>query len=278
MKGIKLFGLIIAIILFAAAPASARKGVIMTYYGTNNDKARAITIDVLTKMVRDSLPQYNIAEAYSSPAIIHTLESRGIHKPFVDQAIDSLYALGCDTIVVANCQLLDGATTHDIEDFVNSRSDSITLRMTPPLLYNSDDCKWLSGVLTSHIGADSTKQVVLVGHGTTDSSNGMYALLDYVLQHNGHANFHVGTIQNYPDLKTVEDILRTTGTKEVVLYPLLAIAGNHALKDVDGKWKNTLTADGYNVTVIHEGLLELPAIRHRILNDIRRAFYEIENN
>lgn len=276
MRKVKILFAILGIFLLTASPAVARKAVIMAYYGTNNDNARNVTIDVLTKMVRDSLPQYTVAEAYTSPAIIHSLESRGIHKLFLDEAIDSLYALGYDTIVVANCQLIDGASTRDVESTVNSRSDSITLGLTKPLIYNSDDCKWLSDVLTSHIGTDTTKQVVLVGHGSADSSNGMYALLDYVLQHNGHQNYHVGTIQNYPDLSTIEGILRTTGTKEVILYPLLAISGNHALKDIDGKWKDALSNDGYSVTVIHEGLLELPAVRHRILENIRNEFSEVE--
>lgn len=52
---------------------------------------------------------------------------------------------------------------------------------------------------------------------------------------------------------------------KVVLYPLLLIAGNHALQDIQGVWKNALEKEGYTVRIIQEGLLEIPEVQQRFI-------------
>ncbi len=272
MKSLKSL-LAVLLCVLATATASGKRIVMLAYYGTTNDKARQATIDVTTRMVTDSLGGTEVCEVFTSPWVIHALDARGIHKPFIDEALDSLIKQGYDTIVVGNCQMLDGVMTRDIERCVDARADDATIKLTNPLLYDSDDCKWLASVLTSRVGTDG-RQVVFVGHGTDDSSNGMYALFDYVLKHSGKTNYHVGTIESYPGIAEVEGELREAGAKDVTLYPLLYMAGNHALKDIDGKWHDALTADGFNVEVVHEGLFEVPAVRRRILDNVRKALKE----
>ncbi len=265
--------LVSALLLLMAlqTPAYGRRAVLMTYYGTNNDDARRLTTDALTRMMADSLEGVDVAEAYTSAMVVDALRKRGVRRPLVGEALDSLRALGCDTVVVANCQLLDGVMTRDVERTVAAHAGGLTIRLTRPLLCNSEDCRWLAGVVTSRLAGEDRGQVVLVGHGSDDSANAMYALLDYVLQHSGHERFHVGTLENYPDLGAVEDILGRTGTKRVTLYPLLLIAGNHALHDIRGEWRRRLEDGGYHVDVVGEGLLQLPDVRGRVLGMVRRT-------
>lgn len=272
-------GLVLALLLMIAlpqVPACGRCAVLMTYYGTNNDAARRITTDAMTRMMADSLAGTAVAEAYTSPMVVDALRKRGIRRPLVGEAIDSLRALGFDTLVVANCQLLDGVMTRSVERAAAS-SEGLAIALTRPLLYDSGDCKWLAGVLTARIGGKVPGQVVLVGHGSNDPANAMYALVDYVLQHSGHTRFHVGTLEGYPDLAAVEDILQQAGDKHVTLYPLLLIAGNHALRDIKGKWKRELEDKGYQVDVVDEGLLELPDVRSRVLGQVRSMMKKMRN-
>lgn len=252
-------------------PAYGRRAVLMTYYGTNNDAARRLTTDALTRMMADSLEGVTVAEAYTSSMVVDALRKKGVRKPLVGEALDSLRALGCDTVVVANCQLLDGVMTRDVERSIAAHAEGLTVSLTRPLLYNSEDCRWLAGVVTTRLAGEASGQVVLVGHGSDDSANAMYALFDYVLQHSGHTRFHVGTLENYPDLGAVEDILGRTGDTRVTLYPLLLIAGNHALHDIKGEWRRRLEDKGYQVDVVGEGLLELPDVKGRILDQVRRT-------
>ncbi len=275
MNAIK--GLVLAMLLVALpqVPACGRCAVLMAYYGTNNDAARLMTTDAMTRLMVDSLTGTAVAEAYISPKVVDALRRRGVRRPLVGEALDSLRALGFDTVVVANCQLLDGAMTRYVERAADG-CGGLTIGLTRPLLYDSRDCQWLAGVLARRLGGVEG-QVVLVGHGSADPANAMYALVDYVLQHSGHTRFHVGTLENYPDLAAVEDILLHTGDRRVTLYPLLLIAGNHALRDIRGKWKRELEAKGYQVDVVDEGLLELPAVRSRVLAQVRGMMKKMRN-
>jgi sirohydrochlorin cobaltochelatase len=128
-------------------------------------------------------------------------------------------------------------------------------------------------MLASHIQAAPDEEVVLVGHGSDDSANAMYALIDYVMQHEVDARYHVGTIENYPDLDMILQILHARQARRVVLYPLLLIAGNHALQDVQGDWQSRLQRAGYAVRVIREGLLEIPEVQQRMIDKISNELY-----
>lgn len=83
--------------------------------------------------------------------------------------------------------------------------------------------------------------------------------------------FHIETIENYPDLAMAKRILKKDKAKKVTLYPLLLIAGNHAVEDLDGKWRQALENEDYDVKIINQGLLEIPEEQDRIVEKIRNA-------
>jgi sirohydrochlorin cobaltochelatase len=93
------------------------------------------------------------------------------------------------------------------------------------------------------------------------------------MQHEVDDRYHVGTIENYPDLDMVIKILHAKQARKVVLYPLLLIAGNHALQDIQADWKDKFEKAGYSVRVICEGLLEIPEVQQRIIDKINNKLY-----
>ena len=247
--------------------------IMMTYYGTANDAARAKTMEPLNAKVSQTFPKSIIAEAYTSDMVVRALRKRGIEKYTVGEAFANLRQAKSPVLVV-NVQLLDGIMTDKLQADISSTGVSAdSLRYTSPLLYNSDDARWLARMLAKHIKADSDEEVVLVGHGTNDSANAMYALIDYVMQHEVDERYHVGTIENYPDMDMIKKILHAKQARKVVLYPLLLIAGNHALEDIQGDWKDKLEKAGYSVRVIREGLLEIPEVQQRIIDKISNKVY-----
>ena len=167
----------------------------MSYYGTANDAARENNIDKLNQIVAQRFNNLKCAEAYTSDMVIKALKKRGIKKQSIGEALQNLRSRK-QPIVIANVQLLDGVMTDKLKDAVReSKINLDSISMTKPLLYNSDDCKWLANVLSQHIKADHDTEIVLVGHGSDDSANATYALVDYIMQQEGKENFHVGTIE-----------------------------------------------------------------------------------
>lgn len=251
-----------------------KTGILMVHYGTNNDARRQSTIDLLNEEVAKQFPQCEVVEAYTAASVIKSLAKRGIHKMTVAAALDTLKARGCTKVAVQSTMLLDGNMT-DIIKSESKQADKqfAKLNIGRALLYSVDDCSDMAEMIEKYLTASKglnlkNSQVVLVGHGSDSPANAIYSQLDYLLQDEGKKNWHVGTIEGYPTLNTVKRRLATQKCKNVILVPLLYIAGNHLRDDVDGEWRTQLEAGGYKVTVVKSGLGEMPEIRRLIVNKI----------
>lgn len=270
------FMLLCCVLGKAQVAAQGRTGILLVHYGTQNDKSRAATIDLLNSRVASEFPDCRVREAYVAQAVVKALGKRGIAKLSVAQAIDSLKAEGCSRIVVQTTMLLDGVMTDIMRRDVESRSEGLeAVTVGRPLLYTVDDCRSLVDMIARNIKADSSLpqkdvQVVLVGHGSDSPANAIYSQIDYLAKDEGRALWHVGTIEGYPNMGCVERRLKLSKAKNVILVPLLYIAGNHQKEDIDGAWRKQLTADGYNVSVVGRGLGEMREVQDMIIESIRK--------
>ena len=251
-----------------------KTGILLVHYGTSNDKSRAQTIDKLNSRVAETFPDCAVVEAYSAPSVIKTLAKRGIKKLNVSQALDSLKALGCNKLVVQSTMLLDGVMTEMLRTEVGKvKNDFRAVSVVRPLLYSVDDCRTMIEMLTKSLLADKSvatkkSQVVLVGHGSDSPANAMYSQIDYLLKAEGKSSWHVGTIEGFPKIENVEQQLKNSKNKNVILVPLLYIAGNHQKEDIDGVWKTQLQTKGYHVDVFGKGIGEMTEIQNMIIGKI----------
>ena len=251
-----------------------KTGILLVHYGTSNDKSRAQTIDKLNSRVAETFPDCAVVEAYSAPSVIKTLAKRDIKKLYISQALDSLKALGCNKLVVQSTMLLDGVMTEMLRTEVGKvKNDFRAVSVVRPLLYSVDDCRTMIEMLTKSLLADKSvatkkSQVVLVGHGSDSPANAMYSQIDYLLKAEGKSSWHVGTIEGFPKIENVEQQLKNSKNKNVILVPLLYIAGNHQKEDIDGVWKTQLQTKGYHVDVFGKGIGEMTEIQNMIIGKI----------
>lgn len=251
-----------------------KTGILLVHYGTSNDKSRAQTIDKLNSRVAEAFPDCAVVEAYSAPSVIKTLAKRGIKKLYISQALDSLKALGCNKLIVQSTMLLDGVMTEMLRTEVGKvKNDFRAVSVVRPLLYSVDDCRTMIEMLTKSLLADKSvatkkSQVVLVGHGSDSPANAMYSQIDYLLKAEGKSSWHVGTIEGFPKIENVEQQLKNSKNKNVILVPLLYIAGNHQKEDIDGVWKTQLQTKGYHVDVFGKGIGEMTEIQNMIIDKI----------
>ena len=268
------FSLLCAATIMAQNVENEKTGILLVHYGTSNDKSRAQTIDKLNTRVTDTFPDCAVVEAYSAPSVIKMLAKRGIKKLNVSQALDSLKALGCNKLVVQSTMLLDGVMTEMLRTEVGKvKNDFRAVSVVRPLLYSVDDCRTLIEMLTKSLLADKSvatkkSQVVLVGHGSDSPANAMYSQIDYLLKTEGKSSWHVGTIEGFPKIENVEQQLKNSKNKNVILVPLLYIAGNHQKEDIDGVWKTQLQTKGYHVDVFGKGIGEMTEIQNMIIGKI----------
>lgn len=281
--------LTIIIFLFCVATSMAQNaengktGILLVHYGTSNDNSRMQTIDRLNARVAETFTDCAVVEAYSAPSVIKMLAKRGVRKLSVSQAIDSLKTMGCSKLVVQSTMLLDGVMTEMLKKEVNRvKKDFRSVSAVRPLLYSVDDCRMMIEMINKSLLADksvdATKtQVVLVGHGSDSPANAMYSQIDYLLKAEGKPSWHVGTIEGFPTIDNVEKQLAGVRNPNVLLVPLLYIAGNHQKDDIDGVWKQRLQTKGYHVEVFGKGLGEMKEIQEMIIGKIAEQVKDVDS-
>ncbi len=264
-----------AVLISCAALASQpvselRKAILMVYYGTSEDSVRAIGIDAMTARVRQAFPTYEVRDAFTSNGAIRAVKRRsGVEKPLPREALLQLRRDGFNSIIVANCDVLAGIDTQLLEqDIRDLYPRFFEIKSTSPLLYTADDCRRVLDMLLKKVAPAADEQVVLVGHGRDGAANDVYCLADYIMQHEGHANCHVGTISGYPSLDNIKATLRQTGTRRVVLAPLIMTAAGHATRDIFKTWREELEHEGYSVRLVRSALDEYEETSELIIDKI----------
>lgn len=261
-----------------------KKAIVMVYYGTSDDSVRAVSIDALTARVRQAFPDVEVREAWTCRAAADALGRRtGLVRPRVQHALQQLEADGYNSVIVGIGELIEGKDVRVVERTIEQmRPSFFEIKHTQPLLYSADDCKQVMQLLVEKTAPAADEQVVFVGHGRDEAYNDVYCLADYVLQQEGMTcsaqgdacsskNCHVGTIAGYPSLDNVKRILRQTGTRQVVLAPLIMMTAGRATKDIFKTWREALEAEGYSVRLVRRGVCDYPEIQQLIVDKIRRA-------
>ena len=136
------------------------------------------------------------------------------------------------------------------------------LRLGQHLLATQEDMFCLADCVTKAY-APEDGVLVLMGHGTAHFANMVYPAFQTVLRSRGHENVLVGTVEGWPDFDEVQAGLQAMGKKQVLLAPLMLVAGDHALNDMAGEdgWKGQLEQSGFRVSCIMEGLGMLEPIQ-----------------
>lgn len=254
-----------------------KRAILMTYYGTSEDSARMVAIDVMTECARHAFPTIEVREAYTSKAAANAMKRRkGMERLVFPKAMERLLADGFNEVIVVCCEMIDGNEADYMRHHIERLRDQFfDVKLTTPLLYTVDDCRKVLDVMVSQIRAGADEQAILIGHGRDGAANDVYCLADYILQHEGHENYHVGTISGYPSINEIKKILKACGTKKVVLAPLIIAAAGHATKDIFKTWREEMKGENYQVRLVYSGVMEYSAIREIIVEKIRQAMEEL---
>ena len=242
---------------------------LMVHFGTTHDDTRAVTIDAINRKVMQEFPQMEFREAYTSRIIMRRLAKRGVRKLNPVEALAQLKSEGFTHVIVQSTNIIDGIEMESLrKDIDQMRPLFKEIRLGMPLLYTPEDYKQVIGCLA---GKSKEKTfTILVGHGTYTPATAQYAMLDYMLQAEGHTDFAVGTVEGYPTLDNAVDRLQEQKkVKQVQLLPFMFVAGDHAKNDIAGDMKEALEKKGYKVTPLLEGLGEQPAIQQIYIDHIR---------
>lgn len=272
----KMFSLILALAMLcgcagiASAEEETVKPVILVVsFGTSYNDSRDVTIGAIEADIAAAYPDYEVRRAFTAQTIIDILAEReGLQIDNVTEAMDRLVADGVKNVVVQPTHIMHGYEYDDMVEEIMPYADSFdSLAIGEPLLSSFEDYEAVTAALLAdneNAGSADTA-LVFMGHGTEHFANATYSELEAVMQAEGYTNAFVGTVEGFPTLEVVQGKLAVYGAKNVVLMPLMVVAGDHANNDMAGdeedSWKTILTNAGYEVECVLEGMGQNAAIR-----------------
>lgn len=259
--------------LFGQMGPRDKGAVLMVHFGTTYDDTRVLTIDAINAKMRETFPDVEFREAWTSRIILRKLKARGVERLNPTEALIRLHEEGYTHVLVQSTNIIEGTEMKALRREVESLSLNFRdIRIGNPLLYAPEDYAVVVKAITGEMNqAVKGGQKLLVGHGTPDAATASYAMFDYMLKSEGHPEYHVGTVEGYPEYDDALRVLKKSKSRVVTLAPLMFVAGDHARNDIAGEWKENLEKEGYKVNLYLKGLGENPGVQDLFIGHARFA-------
>lgn len=252
-----------------------KKAILVVSFGTSHRDTRDKTIGAIESRIQNTYPGWEVRRAFTSGMIMNVLKERdGIHVDHVAGAMESLKQEGYQRVFVQPTHIINGDEYEKmLEQITPYRNQGMEIKIGGPLLTSSQDYEEVCHAITDFVPSKERETaLVLMGHGTGHYADAAYAALDYRFKLLGYDHVFVGTVEGYPELGEVMGLLEQYRPKQVILLPLMVVAGDHAVNDMAGddeySWKSQLQAAGYKVQCILKGLGESQSIQDIYLRHI----------
>ena len=261
-------------------PMETKKAVLVTSFGTSHLDTLEKTIAATEQAIAQALPDCTLRRAFTSTIIMKKLRSRdGMEIDSVPQALDRLLSEGYTQAVIQPTHVLCGEEYDKLCALAAPYAEKLQLSLGQPLLRTIDDYWEVARAIEDLLPKPAQDEAILfMGHGSPHFANASYALLQYLLEDLGAQRTYIGTVEGLPTLdQVIRRMEQHPEIKKVRVMPLMMVAGDHANNDMAGpeedSWKSILTARGYQVDCILQGLGEFPAFRQLF---VRRALTAAE--
>ncbi|MFA8342796.1 MAG: sirohydrochlorin cobaltochelatase [Rhodothermaceae bacterium] len=259
--------IMILVLLLGAVFAQNKKGILVVSFGTSYPETRKLCIESIENDVKDKFQNYEVKRAFTSRIIRKKIKKRdGIEILSPAEAIDKMIAEGFKEIYVQSLHIIPGSEYHDLAHTVLKRGKGkdVKIKFGHPLLAEETDYRNTISALMSQTEKFSGKHIVFIGHGTHHPANACYSQLQNMMKEKNE-KLHIANIEGYPELPLLIKKLKKENVKEVVLMPLMIVAGDHAKNDIasdeNDSWKTILKNHGIEAEVYLHGLGENKEIR-----------------
>ena len=230
--------------------------------------------------------------AFTAQIIINHVQARDGEKiDNVEQALERAVSNGVENLVVQPTHLMHGAEYDELNEALSKYSDKFkTVVVAEPLLGEvgadasaiNDDKKAVAVAVTAAAVKDAGfadlaaadaagTAFVFMGHGTSHTAKVTYSQMQSQMNALGYKNVFIGTVEGEPEETAAENVIeavKAAGYKNVVLRPLMVVAGDHANNDMadpedEESWYSMFTASGNfeNVTCQIAGLGRLADVQ-----------------
>jgi sirohydrochlorin cobaltochelatase len=243
--------------------APKKVGILLVAFGSSEPSAQ-VSFNNIDKAVKAAYPDIPVRWAFTSHIIRKKLAKQGKDLDSPEVAIAKMMDEGFTHVAVQSLHTIGGEEYHDLRRAVGAykaMGGFQRIILGYPLLATQQDMQLAVDAILKNIPQDRQQgdAVVLMGHGTHHPSNAFYAALMFQLQLKD-SNIFVGTVEGYPDVNDIKDLLLRKKIKKVYLMPFMSVAGDHAKNDMagdaDDSWVSIFTKAGIQCLPILKGTAE----------------------
>lgn len=267
------------------------KELLVVSFGTSFNASRAADIGGVEKALQAANPDWSVRRAFTAQIIINHVQARDGEKiDNMDQALERAVKNGVKELVVQPTHLMHGAEYDELTEAVNSYKDKFeSVKIAEPLLgevgadataINEDKAAVAKAITAEAVktaeydsldaAAEDSTAFVFMGHGTSHTAKISYSQMQAQMEQLGYKNVFIGTVEGEPEDTSCESVIakvKDAGYKNVILRPLMVVAGDHANNDMagddDDSWKSQFEASKKfdSVKTQIAGLGEIDAIQ-----------------
>ena len=276
------------------------KEILVCSFGTSFNDSRVETIGAAEKAIQKAYPDWSVRRAFTAQIIINHIQARDGEKiDNVDQAMERAKANGVKELIIAPTHLMNGAEFDELKEQVEAAKGDIDVKFADAMLgtYGKTDtsvnkekkivakaitaaaCKDANYADAAAAAKDGTA-FVFMGHGTGHKATITYSEMQAQMNDLGYKNVFIGTVEGEPESTSLDAVLKAVkkaGYKNVIMRPLMVVAGDHANNDMagddDDSWVSTFKASGAfdSVTAQIQGLGALPEVQQIYIDHIKAA-------
>lgn len=274
MKSLKYFGVLLALLfVFStgagyasgghASKASKKTGILLVAFGSSAASAQ-VSFENIDRKVKAAYPDIPVRWAYTSHIIREKLAKQGRRLDSPEVALARMQDEKFTHVAVQSLHTICGEEYHDLRRTIGAfkmMGGFQKIVLGYPLMATQEDMVRIVDAVLKTIPKERKKKeaVVLMGHGTAHPANAFYAALMFQLQLKD-PNIFVGTVEGYPEIDLVKDLLLKKKIKKAYLMPFMSVAGDHAKNDMAGgqadSWKSILTKAGIACVPVLKGTAE----------------------
>ena len=258
-------------------------------FGTSFNDSRVADIKGIEDALQAAYPDWSVRRAFTAQIIINHIQARDGEKiDNMDQALERAVANGVKNLVVQPTHLMHGAEYDEMCEVIDAYRDKFeSVSIAEPMLgevgsdatvINADKeavAKAITAAAVSEAGFESLEAAkdagtafVFMGHGTAHVAKVTYSQMQTQMQNLGYENVFIGTVEGEPEETSAEAVIeavKAAGYTNVVLRPLMVVAGDHANNDMagsdDDSWKTMFEAAGFTVDCQIHGLGEIADVQ-----------------
>ena len=265
------------------------KELLVVSFGTSFNDSRTEDIKGIEDALAEAFPDWAVRRAFTAQIIINHVQARDGEKiDNMEQAMERAVANGVKELLVQPTHLMHGAEYDEMMETLEAYKDKFeSIKVAEPMLgevgsdatvINADKeavAKAVVEAALAEAGFESTDKAaeagtafVFMGHGTAHVAKVTYSQMQTQMEKLGYKNVFIGTVEGEPEETACENVIeavKAAGYTNVVLRPLMVVAGDHANNDMagsdDDSWKTMFEAADLNVTCQISGLGRIPAVQ-----------------